>query len=172
MRKMVHSVRPELNITSMLDVVLNLVFFFIVIADFTAAQRMPMEVPKFDNSLAQASTEQDKVVINVLPADQDIPVIRAAEEAGERPVVRAGKIVFGFDTFKPGETVEVTEGGQKTTEDRLTYLLQHEVKIDKKVVMSIRADRSIMYADFPPILEAIAKAGVTKINIVAIATAP
>jgi biopolymer transport protein ExbD len=170
MRKRVHSVRPELNITSMLDVVFNLVFFFVLIANFAGAERLPMDVPTFDDSLAREPTEPNKVVINILPNKTDAEV-QADLAQGKRAVVGVGEIVFGATHLKPGETREVSEGGQKKVEDALTSLLKDEVKRDKRVLMSIRADKSIMYAEFPPILQKIADAGVTKINIVATATA-
>jgi biopolymer transport protein ExbD len=169
MRKTVHSTRPELNITSMLDVVFNLIFFFILIANFAAAERLPMFVPEFEHSLATDPTASDKVVINILP-DQTAAQIAAAVKAGRRPAVHVAEIVFGLTHLKPGETVQVAQSGRLETEDRLTYLLRDAVKHDKNVLISVRADKSIQYADFPPILQAIAGAGISKINIVAVAT--
>jgi biopolymer transport protein ExbD len=168
MRRHLKSTRPELNITSMLDVVLNLVFFFLLITNFAAAERVPMNVPSFSDSLAKEPTEPDKVVINVLP-NKSADDIKAELAQGKRPVVGVREIVFGAEQkhIKPGETVEAVIGGSKQTVDKLQYLLEAEVKRDKKVLVSIRVDKSIMYGEIPAILQKVAEAGVTKIDIAA-----
>jgi biopolymer transport protein ExbD len=166
MRKTLRNLRPELNITSMLDVVFNLIFFFVLIANFAAAERVALEVPKPDNSIAKMQQEADRIVVSVLP-DRPIDDIRRDEQAGRHVTTRAGLIRFGVEEFKPGATIEVTRGGQKVRVDRLAYLLEQEVRRDKNVLISVRADKSIRYGDMPAIMNAIAAANVKKISIVA-----
>ena len=123
-RKAVTRCKPELNITSMLDVVLNLIMFFILITNFSSAN-LPGEVraPQPEDSVAKDNPDMSKLLINVLPlttgkADQDT---RDATDSGE-----AGGIIFGGKHYAMSDLGTITE------------LLKKEVSINPNIAISLR----------------------------------
>src|SRR5437762_13735431 len=120
-RKRIRSVRPELNLTSMLDVVFNLITFFILITNFAAAElpRLANSVPRPDQSIAQESTRKNRVIVSVLPEGT----------TGRSIGVQVGSA--RQDLIRPDDYAKLT--------DRLAK----EKQINKDVVVTLRADRAI-----------------------------
>lgn len=134
--------RPELNLTAMMDLVLNLIMFFVLISNFSAASNPPLELPKPDKSLAKVNESPDKVVLNVVPADANSGI--------------AQEVVFGIEHISPGDYA------------KLSAMLAEEVKKSPEVVVDLRADRSLHYTEVAQVMKAISAAGVKTINMAAI----
>lgn len=152
MLKRVQSVRPELNITSMLDVVFNLITFFILITNFAAASLPQLTPPEPDKSVASQPTEKNTVTINVLPYPK---------EQGKKG--EPYQIKFGMSTFG----AEDLENRNSKCEKTLVEFLGKEITASKDVAITLRVDRDIKYAYVEKIILVIRQAGVQKIQIVA-----
>jgi biopolymer transport protein TolR len=139
--KRVESSHLHLNLTAMLDVVFNLIFFFICITNFSSGELPPMEVPKPDHSKAALIEERKKIILNIIP-----------EEGGWD---QAEAVKVGAELVHPGE------------ERRITELLKKEHDIDAEIEIDLRVDRRIQFRYVQPIMNAITRAGIEKINLVA-----
>jgi biopolymer transport protein ExbD len=141
--------RPELNITAMMDLVLNLIAFFVLISNF-ATNALPTEIepPHPERSLAKPVLGANRVTVNIVPA------------------------VDGHDkSTKNGLAMEVVVGDNKcgpADHAEIKRLLTKETKNDPTVQVDLRADKGLFYNQVQPVMEAIAAAGVTKVNIVAL----
>lgn len=135
--------RPELNLTAMMDLVLNLITFFVLVANFAAASLPALAPPHPDKSLAKAETIPDRLTVSVM--------------ADEKLKGFAGKMKVGITEVGKGDI-----GG-------MIHVLEKEVKISAAVAVCVRADKSIRYSDLEPIMSAVAGTGVQTIHLVAIA---
>ncbi|MCE9590286.1 MAG: biopolymer transporter ExbD [Planctomycetes bacterium] len=135
--------KPELNITAMLDVVLNLIMFFILITNYSTAD-LPKEVvsPHPDGSKANSKADlSSKLVVNIVPVPGG---------TGE-----AGGLLFA------GKPYTLEQMGL------ITAQLAKEVAINKDITISLRADKTIRYDQVHPVMTAIAESGVKTVYIVA-----
>ena len=131
----------HLNLTAMLDVVFNLIFFFICITNFSSGELPPMEVPSPDHSKAVYIEERKKVILNIIP-----------EEGGAD---QAKAVKVGAELVHPGE------------EARITQLLRTEHDLNPKIEIDLRVDKRIQFRYVQPVMNAITRAGIEKINLVA-----
>lgn len=134
--------RPELNITAMMDLVLNLEMFFVMVSNFALASLPLMTPPTPDDSLAKNSGTPDKVIVNLVPSENNPSLI--------------GKAVLGSEAVPGGEY------------ERVTQLVGNEMKISPGVEIHLRADKSLLYSEVEPYMMAIAAAGVTDVHYVAV----
>ena len=143
--KKVEQAHLHLNLTAMLDVVFNLIFFFLMLTNFASSELPEMEVPVPDNSKAVFIEERNRVILNIIP-----------EEGGwDQP---AG-VKVGAELVHPGEEARITQ--LLKTEHELAVAQKTEVEID------LRVDRRIQFRHVQPIMNAITRAGISKINLVA-----
>jgi biopolymer transport protein ExbD len=134
--------KPELNITSMLDVVLNLIMFFILITNFASASLPPeVKAPKLENSVATDKSDMAKVMLNVRPTDQNTGEVK--------------DVLFANKPYLVGNLSEVTEA------------LKREKAINDDVAVTLRADRNIRFEQIQPVMTAITLAGIKTVNLVA-----
>ena len=66
-RKKTELPKPELNITSMMDLVLNLLTFFVLCSNFAMAELPFLEPPAPTKSKARPSDTPNKVTVNIIP---------------------------------------------------------------------------------------------------------
>ncbi|MCX5659346.1 MAG: biopolymer transporter ExbD [Planctomycetota bacterium] len=141
-RKKADLPRTELNITSMMDLVLNLLMFFVLTSNFALAELPKVEIPELGaGSQARANEKPDKIVVSVV-AEGD-----------------SGNAV----QIKVGSSNEVAPGDY----GRLTQLLLVEKTRSKDVAIDLRADKRLHYESVAPIMKAITEAGISHVNIVA-----
>ncbi len=133
--------KPELNITSMMDLVLNLLTFFVLVSNFAVAELPPLEPPRPTDSRARASEAANRFTINIIP-----------ERANPQ---RAEWVQVGVEKIAP------------TATDRVSELLRKEVRISPNVEVDLRADKSLTYDQVQPVMAAITNAGISRINVVA-----
>ncbi len=139
----VAKVKPShvhLNLTAMLDVVFNLIFFFICIANLAGNELPDLDVPHPERSTAKDNVERHKVTINIVP-----------EKGGNL----AKEIKVGADSMNPAEMPRITE------------LIAKEVALNPAIEIDLRVDKKIKYREVRPVMNAITKAGVGRINLVA-----
>lgn len=140
-KKKIDVPRPELNVTSMMDLVLNLMTFFVLVSNFAAASMPLIEAPKPEDSLARQTDSQDRIVISLEVTDKDSGL--------------AKRIVAG------GRDIGPQDGKQL-----LDFLLR-EVKVSEKVEVDLRVDKNVRYDQVQPVLAIMAEANVKRMNLVA-----
>ena len=131
----------HMNLTAMLDVVFNLIFFFICICNMAGNELPKLDVPRPEESRARVIEERKKVTVNVLPN---------ADGSGSARSIRVG-------------ADEVFVGD----EERLTQLLRAKTQLNPDIEIDLRVDKNIHYAAVQPVMNAITRAGITKVNLVA-----
>jgi biopolymer transport protein ExbD len=141
-RKKIKIPKPELNITAMMDLVLNLIMFFVLVANFASSQLPAVEPPKPDASAAKASKGANKVVVNLLAQAQG-------------------------DSWQVSH-VEIAKARYEVTQyPALTDFIAEEKRRQPNIEIYLRADKRLTYADVQPVMMAIVGGGVAKINVVA-----
>ncbi|MGB9623945.1 MAG: ExbD/TolR family protein [Phycisphaerae bacterium] len=63
----------RLNLTALVDVTVLLLTFFMVVNQFASAERVEMEIPRPDDSLARDKRVAEPIVINLLDRGPDRP---------------------------------------------------------------------------------------------------
>jgi len=140
-RKKTNLPKSELNVTSMLDLVLNLIVFFVLISNFAMADLPPLEPPRPEGSRAYEDKTQDKIRINVVPDDAN---------PSQAQYVKIGQDEIATTDMR-----------------RMTEVLQREYRISEQVVVDLRADYRIRYSVMQDVMKAITDSGITTVNIVA-----
>lgn len=134
--------RPlQVNMTSMVDIVFLLIIFFVLVSQFISAENILLELPDPDKSLAHAVDLPDRVVLNCRNASS-VPGVRADVEYLLGPI-----------------SIE--------TAAELEQRLQAVKESRPEVQVLLRADRNVTYAGVRAAMQAIAKAGIKHMNIVA-----
>ncbi|MBI1371080.1 MAG: hypothetical protein GC162_20820 [Planctomycetes bacterium] len=129
-----------LNLTSMMDIVFQLIIFFLLISNFAAAELPKLEPPYLDKPVVIDKKDRKKVIVNVIPEGT----------TGQVKNLRVG----GTDVAPGNYSV-------------LTGLLQAEKDKDPEIEIDLRADGSVNYENVQPVMNAITAAGIGRINLVA-----
>lgn len=130
----------SLNLTSMMDIVFQLIIFFLLVTNFTSAELPELQPPDLEHSEAVEIDGRDKLVINIIP---------------DSTTGMAKTVQVGMQKILPGALKELTDIVSSVKADR------PDVEID------LRADASINYEHVQPVMNAITAAGVARINLVA-----
>jgi biopolymer transport protein ExbD len=151
----------RLNMTSMLDIVFQLIIFFILVTNFAAADLPPLEPPDPDHSVARRHKE-DVVVrtINIVPETRKLGVDsrgRVQEEA----TGRAEHVLFDDKQYA------ISPDGLRALTQRLGDLKTSD-RQDRQVQIDLRVDRRLAYRQVAPVMRAVTSAGIARINIVAL----
>ena len=133
--------KATIDLTPMLDLVFQLIVFFLLVTNFSSAQLPELEPPELDTSQAYTATDRQRVIINVLP---------------EGTTGQTRSVLVGLRRIEAGDYAE------------LTRLLERETERSEHVEVDLRADSSIEYGNIRPIMNAITAAGIGRINLVAL----
>jgi biopolymer transport protein ExbD len=134
----------ELNLTPMIDVVFNLIIFFMLVADLSQKDIELLELPWSEKAQADTGDEETRVIINI---------VKKAKTNEERK------------NWKPGDEVEVKLKGDKVTFKQLTQrlLVFAERKRDmdhpmqpSEVFALIRCDKDIRWRQVQWVMQACA----------------
>jgi biopolymer transport protein ExbD len=136
------------NLTSLIDVTFLLIVFFVLVSKINEVERWELELPQLTKALTEAPDDEQRVVINVIPAP-----------GGEIEGYRVGLAEFTGD-----------QSGIAAMTAHLAALYQ----VTPGVNINIRADRSTHYEFIEPALTAVASAAqsapagtqVSRINLV------
>jgi len=131
----------NLNLTAMMDVVFQLIVFFLLVTNFTSAELPKLEVPNLEESQAIVMPDRRKVVVNVIPED------------GGTGLTKGLKV--GITEIPAGEY------------GLLTDMLRKEIQNNPAVEIDLRADATIHYEQVQPVMNAITNAEITRVNLVA-----
>lgn len=138
--KKVQPAHVHMNLTAMLDVVFNLIFFFICIANLAGNELPDLNLPAPTASTAKENLDRKKFTVNIVP-----------EKGGNN----VKEIKVGSDTLNPNQMPEISSKIAK------------EQALDPKIEIDLRVDKKIKYRDVRPVMNAITKANIGRINLVA-----
>ncbi len=143
---------PQMNITPLIDVVFQLIIFFMLVNNIIAEQSVQMIVPRLTHSLTHELREGDRVVVNVAPGNY-APANRAADPLtfdGRAHFVRVGQFTFGMDQL-----------------DLVTDELRQWKANNPRIEVLLRADAALYYDQVSPVMTAITAADIHTVNLVA-----
>lgn len=129
--------RGGLNLTPLVDIVFQLIVFFMLVSQGVSAEREPMDLPKPDSSEARQKTQVDRLVINLF-ADPD---------------GRVGKIKLNANVV--GDLSALVD-----------LLLRYGPTVRAKgTSVILRADRRMRFDQIQPVLKALSNASVGVMDI-------
>lgn len=129
------------NLTPMIDVTFLLIVFFVLVAQITNTRVAPeVELPQPEDSVSEVPEEERRLVLNIIPAPQDSLAIAYRLNAREFPATTAGL-------------------------DELTEHLRAAREADENLQLDFRADRATPYRDIYPVVQAVMRAGVSRLNV-------
>lgn len=133
------------NLTPLIDVVFLLLVFFLLATQLTREARVEMDLPALHDreSAPPKDSGETRVIVNVLPA-----------EAGATPGYLVNKDVFAEDA--PGV-------------EALAAALRRAREADPRVKVLVRAGRVEAYRRVHPVLQAVTLAGVSSVELAAVA---
>ena len=138
--------------TPMIDVVFQLLIFFLLTTQIVSSDLVIMKVPKPDLSQAKKPQERNKTVVNVEPFDK--------REISENSVRKGMIKQYSLQSIKI----------EKSNVAQLVHELAHArrtSKNPKEFVVELRADESIRYDQIEPVLQAMQQAKLGKMFITA-----
>jgi len=161
----------DLNMTSMLDIVFQLIIFFILVTNFAAADLPPLEPPDPLESKARKIEEKPRIV-NIVPVMERRP----DPQTGVPRDVSTGRashvVAFDKSFVIPGYTPKLPTGEKTFPLDHLIELLSTEREQREEngepMTVDLRVDKSLPYDQVAPIMRAITGAKITRVNLVAL----
>lgn len=138
-----HRAKPSLafNMAPMIDVVFLLIIFFVLVSTFASAERIPMEIPDPDHSLAENIKLNDRVIINIQLARPRTP--------------QSSPVLYSIGPNPPESVASISQ-----------RLMAYRRRVpDVKVI--IRADRRVRYSAVQEVMEVVAENGIEMMSIVA-----
>lgn len=143
---------PEMNMTPLIDVVFQLIIFFMLVNNIISEQTVQMVVPELEEARTRALDEGTRVFVNVAPFDHK-PEDR-----------KANTLSF------PGEAQFVNVGGERFSVNDLEGIsaeLREWKANNPDVEVLLRADAALYYESVAPVMAAISAAEIQTINLVA-----
>ena len=153
-------IKPQLNMTPLIDVTFLLIIFFMVISNFIAEESVQMIVPDLDEPKVRQFEQMNRVVVNIAPKpfrkdDRGVHYL-AWEGQAQYVKIGANPRVYAMDDM-----------------DQITSVLAAMVESDPKdaegkstLEVLLRADAALYYDAVQPVMVAITAAGVSKVHLV------
>jgi len=132
------------NLTPMIDIVFQLIIFFMVVARFSSQQTIELELPLIDDRRTEPLEAENRAVINI------IPLARTEAEGG---AYRLGLLSYP----------ETPEGINE-----LAASLREIRERQPTVEVLIRADRVESYSRVHPAVQAVTLSGIRRVHLVTI----
>lgn len=151
----------ELNMTSMLDIVFQLIIFFILVSNFAAADLPPMEPPNPLESKARMHQELAFVrTINIVP---ELKLV-GADPANGRPLFDAtGRAQY---VMLLQQEFPVTPAGMAALTSKLKEI--RSLPEGEALEIDLRVDHRLTFDQVQPVMMAITGAGIARVNLVAL----
>lgn len=143
---------PEMNMTPMIDIVFQLIIFFMLVNNIIAEEAVEMIVPKLYDPKVRVLEDQERITVNVMPREYQ------RDQRSENP--------WKWDGDAVGVKVGLTPYSIQDL-DKLTADLKAVKEKKPNVEVVLRVDGAIYYQNVQPILNSITLAGIEKINLVA-----
>lgn len=140
----------SLNLTSLLDVIFQLIVFFLLVTNFTSLELPEMKPPEPDNSQARETQRRERIVVNVMPE----------ATSGRVKGVRVGST----RNIPPGNYGQLTALLEQEKEKKGSPDSDNP---EDRLQVDLRADTTVHYENVQPVMNAITAAGIARINLVA-----
>lgn len=135
-RQRTSSGRSLMNVTPMIDVTFLLLTFFMLASHFASAEKVKVDLPRPDDNQAADRRLKDKVIINMLHVEDTT-----------EPRLQLGPVPVASVADLGGRLREVGE-------------------LNPSVQVILRADRRLPYAQVREVMEVVAGAGLTRLQVV------
>ena len=129
--------RIEANLTAFIDVTFLLIIFFILVAQITTAEHLPVDLPRITDRASAPADREETLVVNCLPAGDGVKYSIAGREYTSDNAAR-----------------------------ELSDLFRREHKRQPDINITVRAHRLLAYRFVYPVLDAARRAGVKKVDLV------
>ncbi|MCC7147263.1 MAG: biopolymer transporter ExbD [Phycisphaeraceae bacterium] len=149
----------QLNLAAMLDIVFQLIVFFMLISNIGAEEHPLLVVPELKDPQTSQTEQLDRIYVNVMPKEYDSTRTSGGGD-GQEYLDWPGQAVaikVGLETFSPQKLEDVTAA------------LAAGVGRNPKVRVLVRADAALHFDSVQPVLAAIEAAGVRDVGLVALA---
>ena len=147
---------PEMNITPLIDVVFQLIIFFMLVNNIVSEEIVQMVVPNLEDPKTQEMAEDNRIIVSVAPRDHG-PADRSPD-----PLMFDGTAQF----VQVGSKQEFSMNDMEGVTDALqAQRAQNENPENVKVLL--RADTALRYAEVQPVMAAITAAGIETVHLVA-----
>ena len=142
---------PEINMTPMIDVVFQLIVFFMLVNNIISEEAVLMIVPELEDPKTHELGQNDRITVNVAPQSYDPSRgINDLNIPGEASFVQVGLDRYDLDDM---------EG--------VTEALKQAKAQNEEVQVLLRADSGLFYDEVQPVMQAITTAGIVTVNLVA-----
>jgi biopolymer transport protein ExbD len=144
--------KPQMNITPLIDVVFLLIIFFMLVNNIISEQSVEMIVPELDEPTTREMPDTSRIIVNIAPA-QYVHNDRKTDPLsfeGEARFIRVGLQTFAADDLQG-----------------VTAALAEAKAADPDVEVVLRSDGALYYGVVQPVMGAITRAGIDKVNLVA-----
>jgi len=144
---------PEMNITPLIDVVFQLIIFFMLVNNIVSDEIVEMVVPNLEDPKTQEMAEDNRIIVSVAPRDH---------QRGER-----GPDPLMFDGTAQFVQVGSNEEFSMNNMEGVTGALQRRRGNNEDVKVLLRADTALRYEEVQPVMAAITAAGIETVHLVA-----
>ena len=144
---------PQMNLTPLIDVVFQLIIFFMLVNNIAAREVVPMIVPDLEDPQTREMADDNRIVVSVAPADH------TASDRSPNPLMFSGTAryvqVGSAQRFNMDQLSEVTDVLRR----------RREANADVRVIL--RADQALHYKEVQPVMAAITAADIETVHLVA-----
>ncbi len=148
-------VSPDMNMTPMIDVIFQLIIFFMLVNQIIAEQLVQMIVPELDEPKTVEIEEDGRLIVNIAPSpynsDRGIGELTIP---GEATLVKVGLNDFSIDDI---DAVKAALKEAKESADAAGQPLR----------ILLRADAALYFEAVQPVMQAIASAQIQTVHLVA-----
>ncbi len=149
----------KLNMTSMLDIVFQLIIFFILVTNFAAADLPPLEPPDPLESKARELETAFKRTINIVP---ELRVVGTNDRG--RSIEEATGLAQRVQLADKHYAVD--QASMKALTQELKDV--QAMRPDQKLEIDLRVDKRLQFDQVQPVMIAITGAGIARVNLVAL----
>jgi len=146
---------PEMNMTPMIDVVFQLIIFFMLVNNIIAEESVEMIVPKLYDAKVKLLESDNRVTVNVRPNPLRGTTERLLEGNPWSYDGEAYRVKVGLDEFDLQNL------------DLVTQTLKDAQQKNPNIHVLLRADGALYYQSIQPVMNAITLAGIETVNLVA-----
>ena len=146
---------PQMNLTPLIDVVFQLIIFFMLVNNIAAREVVPMMVPNLDDAHTREMTDDDRLFVSVAPREHT-PADRSPD-----PLAFSGTAQYvqvGSDRNRQFSMDQL---------DEVTALLRQRRERNPETRVILRADQALHYDEVQPVMNAITAAEVATVHLVA-----
>lgn len=158
-------VHVSANLTPMIDVTFLLIIFFILVTQITNVQvAEEIELVQPENSVSVVPDELQRIIVNVIPADQQSNTGQGNKSTGQIAGYRLGTTQYPPTSAGLTALMRDLKAERESKYSGKTDSVTENNNLEN-VQIDLRADRFTSYGQIYPVMKAIVAAGFTRINL-------